>query len=322
MSVVFADILAARRRIAGRVQRTEQSRSEALSQRLGSEIHLKHEHRQTTGAFKLRGATNALLALDAEARARGVAAASTGNHGRAVAFAARAAGARAVICLSRLAPPNKVEGVRAMGAEVRVIGDSQDDAQVEVDRLVAEEGLAAIPPFDHPHVVAGQGTCGLEVVEDLPELGTVLVPLSGGGLMAGVALAVKTARPEARIVGVSMERGPAMAESLRAGRPVAVREEKTLADSLGGGIGLENRVTFAMCRDLVDEVVLLSEPEIAEGVRWIYTQEREVVEGGAAVGVAALLAGKVEPRGPTVALLTGRNIDMEAHRRVVNGEDA
>ncbi|MDT8344229.1 MAG: hydroxyectoine utilization dehydratase EutB [Thermohalobaculum sp.] len=313
----FADILAAGRRIAPHVARTPLARSDALSARLGAEVFLKLEHRQITGAFKLRGATNALLALPAERRAAGVTTASTGNHGRALAHAARAAGVRAVVCLSRLAPANKVAGVEAMGAEARVIGASQDEAMIEARRLVAEEGMTLIPPFDHADVVAGQGTCGLEIVEDLPGVGTVLVPLSGGGLIAGVALAVKTARPAARVIGVSMARGAAMAESLAAGHPVEVREEATLADSLGGGIGLGNRVTFPMVRDLVDDVILLDEPEIAEGIRWAYAAEGAVIEGAAAVGIAALLAGKAAPRGPTVALLSGRNIDMELHRRIV-----
>ncbi|MBK0400414.1 hydroxyectoine utilization dehydratase EutB [Limibaculum sp. M0105] len=313
----FADILAARRRIAAHVRRTPLERSAALSSRLGGEIHLKLEHRQVTGAFKLRGAANALLALPEARRRAGVTTASTGNHGRALAHAARAAGVPAVICLSRLAPANKVAGVEAMGAEARVIGESQDEAMIEAERLVAEEGMTLIPPFDHADVVAGQGTCGLEIVEDLPDVGTVLVPLSGGGLIAGVALAVKTARPRARVVGVSMTRGAAMAASLAAGHPVEVREEETLADSLGGGVGLDNRVTFAMVRDLVDEVVLLDEAEIAEGIRWAYAAEGEVIEGGAAVGIAALLAGKAAPRGPTVALLSGRNIDLGLHRRVI-----
>ncbi len=313
----FADILAARRRIAPHVARTPLVCSDTLSARLGAEIFLKLEHRQITGAFKLRGATNALLALPPDRRAAGVTTASTGNHGRALAHAARVAGVRAVVCLSRLAPPNKVAGVEAMGAEARVIGQSQDEAMIEAERLDAEDGMTLIPPFDHADVVAGQGTCGLEIVEDLPDLGTVLVPLSGGGLIAGVALAVKTARPQARVIGVSMTRGAAMAASLRAGHPVEVREEATLADSLGGGIGPGNRVTFPMVRDLVDEVVLLDEPEIAEGIRWAYAAEGEVIEGAAAVGIAALLAGKAVPRGPTVALLSGSNIDIELHRRIV-----
>jgi threonine dehydratase len=178
-----------------------------------------------------------------------------------------------------------------------------------------------IPPFDDPRVVAGQGTLGLEMLEAVPDLECVLIQLSGGGLIAGVAAALKAKVPGLRVVGVSMERGAAMATSLAAGRPVQVEELATLADSLGGGIGLANRVTFPMVRDLVDDVVLLGEPEIAAGVRHCYWQERQVVEGAGAVGVAVILAGRVRLRGPTMLLLSGANIDMRLHHRIVSGED-
>src|SRR5690606_25027193 len=158
-----------------------------------------------------------------------------------------------------------------------------------------------------------------EIMEQVPDAATVLVPLSGGGLAAGVAAAVKGVSPTTRVIGISMERGAAMKASLDAGRPVQVEELPTLADSLGGGIGLDNRLTFAMCLDLLDEVVLLSEEEIAAGMRHAYEEEREVVEGAGAVGIAALLAGKVKPRGPAVAILSGRNVDMAQHRDVVCG---
>jgi threonine dehydratase len=259
--------------------------------------------------------------LSPEQRAQGVVAASTGNHGRALAHAARAAGARAVVCMSALVPRNKREAIAALGAEVRIVGRSQDDAQEEVDRLVAEEGLAMVPPFDDARVVAGQGTLGLEMLEAVPDIDCALVPLSGGGLIAGIAAVLKARRPGVRVVGVSMARGAAMQASLAAGRPVQVEELPSLADSLGGGIGLGNRVSFAMVRTLVDEVVLLTEPEIAAGVRHCYWRERQIVEGAGGVGVAALLAGKVRPAGTVMALLSGANIDMELHQRIVAGED-
>jgi threonine dehydratase len=317
--ITLADVYAARHRIASRVVRTLLVPSPSLSEFAGVEVHLKLEHRQTTGSFKLRGATNALMALPEAVLAKGVVAASTGNHGRALAHAARLAGVRCVVCMSRLVPRNKVEGIRALGAEIRIDGSSQDDAQAEVDRLVAEEGLAMVPPFDHPDIIAGQGTIGLELVEDLPELKTVLVPLSGGGLISGVAFAVKSACPAAEIVGISMARGAAMHSSLEAGQPTLVEEVETLADSLGGGIGLANRWTFPMVRKLVDRVVLLEEEEIEAGLRHAYWQEQEIVEGAAAVGIAALLAGKLRPEGPTAVVLSGRNIDMELHHRLMSG---
>jgi threonine dehydratase len=313
-------IRAARERIAGKVERTPTVLSPSLSERLGAQVHLKLEHRQTTGSFKLRGASNAVASLSADQKARGVVAASTGNHGRALAHAAKLEGMRAVICMSRLVPGNKLDEIRRLGAEVRIVGNSQDDAQQEVDRLVKQEGLVMLPPFDHPSIIAGQGTLGLEMIEHVPDAALVLVQLSGGGLASGVAAAIKGVSPRTKIIGVSMARGAAMKASLDAGRPVLVEELPTLADSLGGGIGLDNRLTFAMCRDLLDDVILLSEDEIAAGIRHTYAQEREIVEGAGAVGIAALLAGKVKAEGPVVVLLSGRNIDMNAHRTIVCGE--
>ena len=321
MTVDLAAIHEARARLAGRIEPTPTVLSPSLSAVTGVPVHLKLEHRQTTGSFKLRGATNAVAMLSDAEKRRGVVAVSTGNHGRALAHAARLEGMRATICMSRLVPANKIEEIERLGADIRIVGDSQDEAEDEVARLVAQAGMTVVPPFDHPGVIAGQGTLGLEIAEAVPDAATVLVPLSGGGLAAGVALAVKAARPAARVVGVSMARGAAMKASLDAGRPVQVREEPSLADSLGGGIGLDNRLTFALCRDLLDDVVLLSEAEIAAGIVHAYAEEREVVEGAAAVGIAALIAGRARPVGPTVAILSGRNIDMDLHRRVVCGEN-
>ncbi|WP_127144102.1 hydroxyectoine utilization dehydratase EutB [Pelagibacterium montanilacus] len=315
----FTAILEARRAIAPYVLRTPAYRSAALSEVAGHDVMLKAEHRQTTGSFKLRGATNAILSLDPDARQRGVCAASTGNHGRALAHAARMTGARAVVCMSRLVPPNKVEAIEALGAEARIVGMSQDDAQCEVDALCAAEAMTDIPPFDHAAIIAGQGTLGIEIMEDLPRAEAVLVPLSGGGLIAGMARAIKTLNPSTRVIGISMERGAAMAAALSAGRPVDVEEVETLADSLGGGIGLSNRHTFAMVRDLVDEVVLLTEAEIAAGIAHAYRVEREILEGAGAVGIAALLCGKVRPRGPVALVLSGGNIDMASHLDILTG---
>ncbi len=307
----------ARSRLAGRVIRTELAASPSLSRLCGRPVHLKLETRQTTGSFKLRGATNAVLSLDAATLGRGLVTASTGNHGRAVAHAARAAGVRAVVCMSALVPANKIAAVHELGAEIRIVGRSQDDAQAEVDRLVRDEALTEIPPFDAPAVIAGQGTVGLEIVGDLPEVELVLVPLSGGGLAAGVATAVKELRPAARVIGVSMARGAAMHASLAAGRPVQVDEVETLADSLGGGIGLDNRHTLRICAALLDDAILVSEEEIAAGIRHAWATEHETVEGAGAVGIAALLAGRVTAQGPVAVILSGRNIDAALHRRIV-----
>ncbi len=317
LPVTLADIKRAAARIFTRVTRTPLVYSGSLSERTGQPVHLKLETRQPIGAFKLRGAMNAILSLDDAARKRGLVTASTGNHGRAVAYAARELGVPATICMSSLVPANKVEAIRAVGAEIRIIGTSQDDAQVEAERLTESRGLTPIPPFDDADVVAGQGTIGLEIVEDLPDLATVLVPLSGGGLAGGIAVAIKTLKPQARVIGISMERGAAMHAAIAAGKPVAVREEETLADSLGGGIGLSNHVTFTLCRDLLDDIVLLTEDEIAEGIRHAARQEDMTVEGAGAVGIAAILANKIAVFGPAALIISGGNIDPTLHQRIV-----
>jgi threonine dehydratase len=308
----------ARQAIAPFVRRTPLIRSEALSAQLGRNVHLKLETQQRTGSFKLRGATNRLLQLSSLERERGVIAVSTGNHARAVAHAARVQRVHAVVCMSLLVPANKVEVVRALGAEVRIVGRNQDEAEVVAKELAAERGLTFVSPFDDPWVIAGQGTIGLELLEDLPALDAVLVPLSGGGLIGGIALALKSADPAIRVIGVSMERGPAMVRSLEGGRPIAVDEEPSLADALGGGIGLDNRYTFALVREYVDETVLVSEAEIAAAMCHCYWQEQQIVEGGGAVGVASLLARKASPSGDDLAVvLSGDNIDMERFTAIV-----
>jgi len=315
------DVEKARKRLLGHVETTTLRSSFQLSEFCGLCVGLKHEHHQKTGSFKFRGATNAIMALSAEERSRGVVAASTGNHGRALAFAAQMVGASATICMSRLVPQNKVLEIRRLGADVRIVGNSQDDAQEEADRLVSESGLVMVPPFDHPDIVAGQGTIGIEIVESMPDVATVLVPLSGGGLAAGIAAAVKGLRPTTRVIGISMDRGAAMKASLDSGRPVRIEEFSSLADSLGGGVGLDNTLTFPMCQALLDDVVLVTEGEIAAGIRHAYEHEREIVEGAGAVGIAAVLARKVTSAGPVVIVLTGRNIDMPLHRSVLNGQN-
>lgn len=318
--MTLADILAARGRIAGVADRMPLVPSPFLSERTGREVLLKLESMQATGAFKLRGALNAISRLPAETR--GVVCCSTGNHGRAVAHAARQRGLRAIVCMSALVPQAKVDGISALGAEVKIVGRSQDEAQVEASRLARDEGFAEIPPFDHPDVIAGQGTIAFELVEARPDIATILVPLSGGGLAAGIAFAAKRLKPDVRVVGISMDRGAAMHASLKAGRPVDVEEVPSLADSLGGGIGLANAHTFALCRDNLDATVLLTEDEIRLGMQALYFEDRLVTEGAAAVGAAALLCGRVEPGdGPAALIVTGRNVDMTSFADIVAGRD-
>lgn len=313
------DIFLARQRIESLVRRTPMDYSPSLSQRLGVPVYLKLESLQLTGSFKLRGASNAVAQLTPEQKALGVVAASTGNHGRALAYAASRQGVKATICLSRLVPANKVQAIRALGAEVCVFGQSQDEAQHGAERIAREHGATLLPPFDHPAIIAGQGTLGLEIIEQQPDVAQVLVPLSGGGLFAGVALALKRSNPNIVMHGISMRIGAAMHASLEAGRPVAVEELPTLADSLGGGIGLSNRYTFDMTRELCDHVHLLGETSIADGIRHAYREERLVLEGAAVVGISALLNGVIEPRGPIVVVVSGCNVDIDQHWRVLAG---
>ena len=314
-SISIDDIYQAQTRIREQIRHTPMERSLALS-RDGGNVYLKLECLQVTGSFKIRGATNAIMSLTAEQRKHGVVCVSTGNHGRGLAYAAKQNGIPAIVCMGSLVPQNKIDGIKALGAEVRIVGNSQDEAQHEVDRLV-EQGLTMLPPFDHPDIISGQGTVGLEMMNQLDQIDTVVVPLSGGGLLAGVACAIKSKRPQTRVIGVTMERGAAMHESLRAGEPVMVEELATLADALGGGIGMDNQYTFHMIQTLVDDTLLVSEAQIAEAVRHAYFNEQLIIEGSGSVGIAALLAGKVANSGNTVILISGKNIGMDRHLDII-----
>lgn len=314
--VTIDEIMAAKERIHKLIRTTPVKLSPGLTTLAGGPVWLKCEHHQNTGAFKLRGASNAAARLG---KVAGVTTASTGNHGRALACSARQLGLPAIICVSRLVPQNKLKAIEELGAEVRIIGASQDEAFDEARRLERDEGFILIPPFDHPDVIAGQGTLGLEILDQIPDAAAIAVPLSGGGLLAGVACAAKTLRPDIRIIGISMERGAAMAASLKAGHPVEVEELETLADSLGGGIGLQNRLTFPMVRELMDDLILLNEDEIAAGIRHLAIEDHEIVEGAAAVGAGAVLSKKLKTKGPLILILSGKNIDPARHAAIVRG---
>jgi len=307
----LADVFAARKRIAPLTRRTPLIPAEELSESLGVEVYLKLECLQTTGAFKARGAANRLLSLSDEEKSRGVIAFSTGNHGRAVAALSRALGIPAVICLSQRVPQYRVEAMKALGAEVVAYGQSQDEAYAKALELQKERGLVMVAPFDDPYVIAGQGTIALEVFEELPQTAQLVVPLSGGGLFAGVAMAAKAIRASVKMTGVSMAVAPAMIRSLEAGKPVEIPEKDSLADALLGGIGLDNQYTFEMTRRSIDQTELVSEEEIAQGMFHCFDRHRLVVEGSGAVGVAAALAGKIKGPGPVVMILSGGNVAPE-----------
>jgi threonine dehydratase len=312
------EIYSAKKRISGVARRTPLVVSTALSKLTGSQVVLKAENLQITGSFKLRGAINKILSLSEAQRRRGVLAVSTGNHGRAVSYVARKVGIPALVCVSGAVPQNKLQAMRDLGAEILVAGKTYDEAEVKATEIVRERGLAMVHPFDDLLVIAGQGTIGVELLEDFPEIDTAIVPLSGGGLISGIAVALKAANANIRIIGVSMERGPAMVESLKAGRPVEVVEEPTLADALAGGIGLENHYSFGLVQALVDDTVLVSEEDIARAMAFALKEEHLVLEGGGAVGIAALLHQKVENPGKNVAvIMSGGNVSADTLARII-----
>ncbi|MBO8162140.1 MAG: hydroxyectoine utilization dehydratase EutB [Brevibacillus sp.] len=305
------DIYEARTRINRIVRRTPLVFSHALSADTGASIHLKLENLQDIGAFKVRGAANKILSLTVEERQRGVTTFSTGNHGLAVAFVANTLGIPAAICISNRVPKAKVERIRRYHARVEIIGQSQDEASDHCRKLQSEQGLTIIDPFDDPHVISGQGTIGLEIIEDLPRLDKIIIPLSGGGLLSGIALAVKSIDPKIKVIGVSMKKAAVMYESLKAGKPLLLPEEDTLADSLLGGIGLENQYTFQMTKQLMDEVYLVSEEEIAKGMAYMLENHRMIVEGAAATCIAAIREhGIVQPGEHVACIMSGCNVDL------------
>ena len=320
MTFALSDILAAKKTIRGIADATPFVPSPFMSQRAGQAFLMKLENMQPIGAFKLRGAFNAVMSLPDDVA--GVTCCSTGNHGRGVAFAAAKRGISAVICMSNLVPQAKIDGIKVLGADVRICGKSQDDALAESLRMVATEGLVEISPFDDPKVIAGQGTIGLEMLETQPDLATILVPLSGGGLAAGVAVAAKSVNPNIRVIGVSMDRGAAMHASLSVGHPIEVEEVPSLADSLGGGIGLQNKLSFPLCRDHLDDVVLVTEEEIRDAMQVLFYEDRIVAEGASVVGLAAVLSSKlVKVNGPIGTIITGRNLDMSTFHAIMAGQD-
>ncbi|MEJ2491477.1 MAG: hydroxyectoine utilization dehydratase EutB [Desulfuromonadales bacterium] len=303
-------VFQARKRLAAYVRKTPLVHSVDLSERLGRSVHLKLENLQVTGSFKLRGAANKLLSLTDAERERGVIAFSTGNHGRAVAFVAAQMGLRAVICMSHRVPDYRVAAMQALGGEVVCHGQSQDEAYQKALALERDEGLTMVKPFDDPFVIAGQGTIALEILEELPDIDTLLVPLSGGGLLAGIAVAAKAIAPNLRLVGIGLDVSCPMHASLQAGRPIEIEEKDSLGDALLGGIGLDNCFTFPLVRDLVDEVVLVTEDDIADGLFYAFDTLRLVVEGAGVVGLSALLAERLATPGERIAVvISGGNVD-------------
>lgn len=304
-------VFEAQKRIEQVVWDTPLIDSPAVARESGAaEVLLKLESLQNTGAFKVRGAANKILGLSEADRARGVITFSTGNHGKAVSFVSGQTGVKAVVCLSEHVPAYRVEKIRQLGAEVEVKGHSQDEAEEHYYQLMESRGMVPVVPFDDPAIVAGQGTIALEMLKKRPDLDILLVPLSGGGLLAGIAMAAKSINPDITVVGVSIFQSPAMLASIKAGKPVAVEEKNTLADSLLGGIGKENHYTLPLVQKYVDEHVVITEAEIEKAMMYAYVQHSLVIEGASAVGIAALQSGKVDAAGKKVAaVISGSSVD-------------
>jgi len=303
------DIEDAARLIAGKVRETPVLPAGELSRRVGGEVVLKAENLQLTGSFKARGATNMISRLPEEALRAGVVAASAGNHAQAVACAARDAGARAVLVMPEQAPVSKVAAVRQYGGEVRLHGGNYDDAHAEAARLVEEEGLTAVHAFDHAEVVAGQGTVGLELARQAPDVRLVVVPLGGGGLASGIGVAVAEWLPDARVVGVQAEACAPYIDSLAAHRPIGARSANTICDGIA--VKRPGDFTLPLVERYVDEVVTVSDDEVAEAMVMLLERTKQVVEGAGAVAVAALMHGRVAapPEGQVCAVLSGGNVD-------------
>lgn len=301
----------ARKRISSIINKTPCIQSPILSEKAGRHVYLKLENVHDIGAFKVRGAANKILSLGEDEKKRGVATYSTGNHGMAVAYVAKKLGIDATVCISNRVPIAKVDSLKRLGAKIEIVGESQDAAGERCYELEKEFGMTVIEPFDDPFVIAGQGTIGLELLEDLPNLTDVIVPLSGGGLLSGVGLGLKSSHPDIRVTGVSMERSAVMYESLKAGKPIQMKECETLADSLLGGIGLDNQYTFSMVQQFMDDVILIPEDEIAYSMAYMMDKHRIIMEGAAATGVAAILGDKIPYQdGDIAVIVSGHNVDL------------
>lgn len=307
MSVTLADIEAARELLDGIAVRTPMEESRWLSAVAGGEVRIKAENLQRTGSFKARGAYVRLSRLSEEERARGVVAASAGNHAQGVALAAQLVGTRATVFMPEGAPIPKERATRGYGAEVVFTGTYLEDALVAAREFSERTGAVLIHPFDHEDIIAGQGTVGLEVLEQLPEAACVVVPTGGGGLLAGIALAVKALRPDVRVVGVQAKDAAAYPGSLEAGRPTPLQQMRTMADGIA--VGRPGDLTFAAVRDHVDDVVTVSEDSLARAVLALAERAKLVSEPAGAAAVAAILDDPTRFPTPCVAVVSGGNID-------------
>lgn len=305
------DFLAAREYVARHARHTPLLTSRQLNELTGYDVYLKAEMFQRTGSYKIRGPLNKLMRLSEEQKRRGVICSSAGNHAQGVALAARIYGIRAVVCMAENATPSKVAATRGYGAEVVLHGSIWDEANAKALELAEREGLTMIHPFDDLELIAGQGTLGLEIAEDLPDLDAVVVPIGGGGLISGVSMAVKSMLPTARIFGVESSDAPGMARSVEAGHVVTLDHVGSVIDGLR--VQRVGEITFQVVSEFVDEIVTLPDVEIFDAVVWVMNRCKLVIEGAAAAPVAALLQGRIDlPAGSkVVCVLSGGNVNLD-----------
>jgi threonine dehydratase len=316
LSIGLADVLAARERLRGSIYESPCPHSIMLSALTGQQVYLKLENLQMTGSFKERGALNRIAMLTPEQAARGVIAASAGNHAQGVAYHATKRGIRALIVMPLTTPLVKVTATRDFGAEVLLHGANYDESCAEAVRLCDEQQLTFIHPFDDAGVMAGQGTIGLELLEQVPQLEAVVVPIGGGGLIGGIACAIKESRPEIRIVGVQTARLPSMQAAIQAHHPVTIDPATTIADGIA--VRRAGDLTFPLVERYVDEIVTVEEDEIASAILMLLEREKTLAEGAGAAALAALLEHRTSLRGAhTAVLVCGGNIDVTLLSRII-----
>jgi threonine dehydratase len=314
------EIRDAQRAIAPFVVSTPLVRSQFLSKLCGGDVFLKLENLQVTHSFKIRGAFNRFLNLSLKEKTRGVVTASTGNHGQAVAFAAQKLNFPAVIVVPKNTPGLKIDAIKKYGAELVLFGDIYDEAEQKAKDLALKEGLVFVSPYNDESTIAGHGTIGLEIIDALPTVDAVVVPVGGGGLISGISIALKSIKPSVNVIGVQSEASPIMYESLKAGKIVDARIAESLAEGLSGGIE-KGSLTFKIAQDCVDEMLLVKEETIRRAVYLLWDCEKQVVEGSGAAAIAPMLENKRVFAGKTVvSVITGGNIEAELFQSILASE--
>jgi len=315
--VALADIERARMSISNLIKKTPLVRSRFLSDHCGGEVYLKLENLQVTNSFKIRGALNRMVALSPEEKRRGVVAASSGNHAQAVAVCAEKLNLAATVVVPENAPRVKIQKIRDHNVELILHGEIYDQTEQYARRLAREKGLTFISAYNDPVVVAGQGTVGLEILEELPQVNSIIVPVSGGSILGGIAVAVKNLKRDTEIIGAQPETVAAMYHSLKAGKIIDIEMKDTVADGLSGNIE-KGSITFELIQQYVDEIILYDEQTIKRMIRLLWEKEKQVVEGSGAISIAPIMASpKRFAQKQTVAVITGGNIDDDVFQRIL-----